>query len=73
LTGDRDRIEACLQRIAALGYFGPQRFGRERSNLRRVREWSMGGEEPRDRAQRSFALSARSQLFNEVLAARVAH
>jgi tRNA pseudouridine13 synthase len=75
LTGDRERIEACLQRIAALGvpnYFGPQRFGREGSNLRRVREWSMGGEAPRDRAQRSFALSAaRSQLFNEVLAARV--
>ena len=75
LTGERDRIEACLQRIAALGvpnYFGPQRFGRDGSNLRRAREWSMGGEAPRDRAQRSFALSAaRSQLFNEVLAARV--
>lgn len=75
LQGDRGALEACLQRIATLGvpnYFGPQRFGREGSNLRRAREWSMGGEAPRDRSQRAFALSAaRGQLFNEVLAARV--
>jgi tRNA pseudouridine13 synthase len=75
LRGDRGALEACLQRIVALGvpnYFGPQRFGREGSNLRRAREWSMGGEAPRDRSQRAFALSAaRSHLFNEVLAARV--
>jgi tRNA pseudouridine13 synthase len=75
VQGDRGRIEACLERIAAHGvpnYFGPQRFGRDGANLRRAREWSMGGEAPRDRAQRGFALSAaRSHLFNEVLAARV--
>jgi tRNA pseudouridine13 synthase len=75
LQGDRSAIEARLHRIATRGvpnYFGPQRFGRDGSNLRRAREWSMGGAVPRDRAQRSFALSAaRSQLFNEVLAARV--
>jgi len=73
--GERDAIDACLQRIAREGvpnYFGPQRFGREGSNLRRAREWSMGGTAPRDRMQRTFALSAaRSHLFNEVLAARV--
>jgi len=75
LQGDRSAIEACLHRIATCGvpnYFGPQRFGREGSNLRRAREWSMGGAAPREREQRSFALSAaRGHLFNEVLAARV--
>ncbi len=75
LRGERDAIEQCLRRIAAEGvpnYFGPQRFGRDGSNLRRAREWSMGGRAPRDRTERTFALSAaRSHLFNEVLAARV--
>jgi tRNA pseudouridine13 synthase len=75
LRGERAAIDACLQRIASCGvpnYFGPQRFGRDGANLRRAREWSMGGEALRDRTQRGFALSAaRSHLFNEVLAARV--
>jgi tRNA pseudouridine13 synthase len=75
LSGDRAEVEACLQRIAALGvpnYFGPQRFGREGANLQRARDWAAGGAALRDRAQRGFALSAaRSQLFNAVLAARV--
>ena len=75
LQGDRAAVEACLQKISTAGvpnYFGPQRFGRDGSNLRRAREWSMGGAPLRDRSQRSFALSAaRSHLFNEVLAARV--
>ena len=74
--GDRAGIEACLQRIAAEGvpnYFGPQRFGREGSNLARALEWAAGGSAPRDRAQRGFLLSAaRSHLFNAVLAERVA-
>jgi tRNA pseudouridine13 synthase len=75
VSGDQAEVEACLQRIAALGvpnYFGPQRFGREGANLQRARDWAAGGAALRDRAQRGFALSAaRSQLFNAVLAARV--
>lgn len=75
LAGERAGIESCLQRIRDEGvpnYFGPQRFGREGSNLARVRAWAAGGQGPRDRAQRGFQLSAaRSYLFNQVLAARV--
>lgn len=75
LAGERSAIEARLERIAALGvpnYFGPQRFGRDGSNLQRARDWAAGAAAPRDRAQRGFALSAaRSHLFNCVLAARV--
>jgi len=76
LRGDRDEIEACLEAIGERGvpnYFGPQRFGREGSNLRRAIAWAGGEAAPRDRSQRSFALSAaRSHLFNAVLATRVA-
>jgi tRNA pseudouridine13 synthase len=75
LVGDRSRVGSVLERIGAAGvpnYFGPQRFGREGSNLRRAREWAAGGAPPRDRDQRSFLLSAaRSHLFNAVLAERV--
>ena len=76
LRGDHGAIEACLAAVRAHGvpnYFGPQRFGREGSNLRRATAWAGGDVPPRDRSQRSFALSAaRSHLFNAVLAARVA-
>ena len=75
LHGDHRAIEACLAAIREHGvpnYFGPQRFGREGSNLRRAIAWAGGDVPPRDRSQRSFALSAaRSHLFNAVLAARV--
>ena len=76
LRGDRGAIEARLAAIREHGvpnYFGPQRFGREGSNLRRAIAWAGGDAAPRDRSQRSFALSAaRSYLFNAVLASRVA-
>ena len=76
LRGDRGAIEAGLAAIREFGvpnYFGPQRFGREGSNLRRALAWAGGDAGPRDRLQRSFALSAaRSHLFNAVLASRVA-
>jgi tRNA pseudouridine13 synthase len=74
-SGDRAAIEARLALLASAGvpnYFGPQRYGRGGSNLARVREWAAGGPSPRDRMQRGFALStARSELFNRVLAERV--
>jgi tRNA pseudouridine13 synthase len=75
LQGDRSRAETLLRAIAVEGvpnYFGPQRFGRNFGNLDRARAWARGGDSPRDRLQRGFALSAaRSELFNEVLAQRV--
>jgi tRNA pseudouridine13 synthase len=75
LAGDAAGIEARLAAMQACGvpnYFGPQRFGRNGSNLDRARDWAAHGRAPRDRAQRGFALSAaRSHLFNRVLAERV--
>ena len=52
-------------------YFGPQRFGREGSNLLLANAWLVEGKAP-PRKQKSMVLSAaRAYLFNLVLAARV--
>ena len=73
VQGDRTAAEQVLRRIAARGvpnYFGEQRFGREGGNLAQARAMFAGRRVERD--QRSFLLSAaRSQIFNDVLAARV--
>jgi tRNA pseudouridine13 synthase len=72
LCGDTAGIEDRLRTIAMRGapnYFGPQRYGH--GNLRAAHELADGARLPR--VQRGFALSAaRSQLFDAVLAARVA-
>ncbi len=69
-----DLLQSRLQRIREHGvpnYFGPQRFGRDLNNLRRVLqqpELRRLGREPR-----GFVISAlRAALFNGYLAARVA-
>ena len=76
LRGDRDELSDRLAAIARVGvpnYFGEQRFGRGGGNLARARAWFAGGRRPRGRGERSLLLSsARSALFNAVLAARVA-
>lgn len=73
VRGDRAAAEDVLGRIAARGvpnYFGEQRFGREGGNVAQARAMFAGRRV--DRNQRSILLSAaRSQIFNEVLAARV--
>jgi tRNA pseudouridine13 synthase len=76
---DREDAEARLRRIALQGvpnYFGPQRFGRQLSNLRACMTLSasQGGTGARHgRVRDPFALSAaRSLVFNAVLARRVA-
>jgi tRNA pseudouridine13 synthase len=72
LRGDTAGIAARLQTISARGapnYFGPQRYGY--GNLRAAHDLGAGARLPR--VQRGFALSAaRSQVFDAVLAARVA-
>lgn len=74
LVGEASAIEARLHAVAARGvpnYFGEQRFGREGGNLAAVRAMFAGRRMPREK--RSILLSsARSALFNAVLAARVA-
>jgi len=76
VEGEHDAAEPCLQRIAAHGvpnYFGSQRFGRGGSNLPRAEALFNGSGRRPGREQRGLILSAaRAQLFNQVLAARVA-
>jgi tRNA pseudouridine13 synthase len=71
----RGELEAKLATLRAHGvpnYFGPQRFGREGRNLDRVADWLERGIKPAGRIERGFALSsARSLIFNAVLARRV--
>lgn len=72
---DQAALEACRERLTAgvPNYFGPQRFGREGGNLEAVAAWLETNRLPRDRGQRGWVISAaRSLLFNQVLAARVA-
>lgn len=74
VVGERAAIDARLGELAAQGfpnYFGEQRFGRAGGNLDAARR--MFGGQRMKREQRGILLSAaRSQLFNAVLAARVA-
>ncbi len=73
VSGEVVAIEERLQAIAALGvpnYFGEQRFGRSGDNIVNVLAMFAGRRMRRE--QRTMLLSAaRSQLFNQVLAARV--
>ena len=68
-------LDARLRAIGAGGvpnYFGPQRFGRDGSNLRHARSLLVERRRIRDRYRRGLALSAaRAHVFNRVLAARV--
>jgi len=73
LSGDRELAEERLAVMAARGvpnYFGEQRFGRHGANLVLARQLFAGRR--LSRSKRSLALSsARSYLFNLILAARV--
>ena len=73
VQGDRAAAEVVLTQIGARGvpnYFGEQRFGREGGNVAQAR--AMFGGRRVERDKRSMLLSAaRSQIFNNVLAARV--
>lgn len=75
VAGDTSSLDSRLASIATHGvpnYFGPQRFGRDGSNLVRARQWLSGEIQLQDRWERGFALSAgRSAIFNDVLAHRV--
>ncbi len=74
VQGERAAVESRLQVIAAHGvpnYFGEQRFGRDGDNIANALAMFAGRRMRRE--QRGVLLSAaRSELFNRVLAARVA-
>jgi tRNA pseudouridine13 synthase len=76
LVGDQEALEQRLIQMRESGipnYFGEQRFGRDYQNLKRAEQlFSRSG--PRmKRHQRGLVISAvRAQLFNQVLAERIA-
>ncbi|MBI2399417.1 MAG: tRNA pseudouridine(13) synthase TruD [Xanthomonadales bacterium] len=74
VSGDRDLAAQRIAAIAADGvpnYFGEQRFGRGGGNVDKALAMFAGKRV--ERAERSILLSAaRSEIFNAVLAARVA-
>ncbi|MEK7815448.1 MAG: tRNA pseudouridine(13) synthase TruD [Pseudomonadota bacterium] len=74
--GDRDALMRRVEDIRARGvpnYFGEQRFGRDGDNVDHARAMFAGTASPHDRKLRGIYFSAaRSLLFNEVLARRVA-
>ncbi|MDY7563764.1 tRNA pseudouridine(13) synthase TruD [Pseudomonas sp. RTC3] len=76
LQADHVALQARLELIASHGipnYFGAQRFGWQGGNLGEAREYASRQALPEQRNVRSRLLStARSYLFNQVLAARVA-
>jgi tRNA pseudouridine13 synthase len=69
-----DAIVARLQAHGAPNYFGMQRFGADGKNAQRGFDHLSGkGKPPRDRRLRRLMISAaQSQIFNDVLAERVA-
>ena len=75
IEGGRDALELRLTTALEQGvpnYFGEQRFGRGGSNLQSAQNM-FDGRKVKDRHLRGLFLSAaRSFLFNEVLAARIA-
>ncbi|NND82781.1 MAG: tRNA pseudouridine(13) synthase TruD [Gammaproteobacteria bacterium] len=75
VKGDPVVLQQRLQQIAEQGvpnYFGEQRFGRDFGNMVQVRDWFAGGQPPSGRHLRSLLISsARSWLFNSVVAARI--
>lgn len=75
-SGQPEQIEQRLQQLAHAGvpnYFGLQRFGYQGRNLEQARSFAADESLPRSRNLRSRLLStARSALFNKILARRVA-
>lgn len=75
-AGQQAAIDARLQQIAQQGspnYFGEQRFGRECDNLHKVDALLASRNRRRGADGQAMVMSAaRSWLFNQVLAARVA-
>ncbi len=74
--GDAALLGQRLEQLRSHGvpnYFGVQRFGREAGNIERAQAWFSGALRVCDRNERGILLSsARSAIFNAVLARRVA-
>lgn len=71
-----EEVEARLLQVQQTGvpnYFGSQRFGRQGNNISQALRWANQEIQIKDRAKRSFYLSAaRSALFNLIVSQRLA-
>lgn len=76
VVADKSAFEQKIAEVLAQGvpnYYGEQRFGRNANNLPEAHAILVEGKRIRDKQKRGLMLSAaRSYLFNQVLAARVA-
>ncbi|MFK0086510.1 tRNA pseudouridine(13) synthase TruD [Pseudomonas sp. NPDC090755] len=76
LQADHAALDARLEQLRSQGvpnYFGTQRFGHDGGNVHDARDWAARQALPEQRNVRSRLLSsARSYLFNQALAQRVA-
>ena len=75
VQGEREAVEQRLHAIASRGvpnYFGEQRFGRDGDNVANALAM-FSGRRVRREHRTIFLSAARSELFNRVLAARVAN
>lgn len=74
ITG-RDEVEQRLRLVSVHGvpnYFGVQRFGHDGNNLTQALRWAKDEIRVKERAKRSFYLSAaRSAMFNHVVSERL--
>jgi len=75
--GDHEQLAqtiAVIQEQGVPNYFGAQRFGYKQHNIERASRWFLGEIKPKARHQKGMYLSAaRSLIFNQVLATRVAN
>jgi len=74
LEGDLSGLNARLERMAQVGvpnWFTEQRFGHDGGNLDAVRAWFAGGKAPQRGQQGMLLSTARSELFNAILARRI--
>jgi tRNA pseudouridine13 synthase len=75
VVGDQQSLDAAVKKIQTDGfpnYFGEQRFGRDGANVQRAIDWFNGEIKPKKHLRGIYLSSARSFLFNHVLAKRVA-
>jgi len=74
LEGDLSGLHTRLEHIAQRGvpnWFAEQRFGHDGGNLDAVRAWFAGGKPPQRGQQGMLLSTARSALFNAILARRI--
>jgi len=74
LEGDLSGLHTRLEQIARFGapnWFAEQRFGHDGGNLEAVRAWFAGGKAPQRGQQGMLLSTARSALFNAILARRI--